>query len=107
VIHIRGVHPVQAPERVHLIDAVLSARFQDIDWGSITQPDPAQPRANWQVAYDEQPLAPLPDGQGRAAFFFHYLDASRPLDSAYGPLTLPVPTPLPSDLKHIQYEEPG
>ena len=63
---VRGVHPVDAPEPCHLIEAEL-ADAEDFDWGEVTQEDATQPRENWQVAYDEQPL----DNDERCwAFFF-------------------------------------
>ena len=99
---IRGVHPVEAAEPCDLIEVEL-AGDEAFDWGEVTQEDATQPRANWQVPYDEQPL----DDQGRRwVFFFHYLDPSKPLLTPGGPIELPAPTPRPAHLKDIEYTEP-
>lgn len=102
-IKIMGVHPVVAPQPCHLIELEIGEQSAPFDWGAVTQDDPAQPRANWQVAYDE---APLNDEGTRWAFFMHYLDFSRPLLTPAGSLELPAPTPLPDRLKHVKYDEP-
>ena len=100
---IRGVHHVEAaPEPCHLIEAELSDA-DDFDWGKVTQEDATQARDNWQVPYDEQPLD---EEKRRWAFFFHYLDLSKPLITTAGPIQLPAPTPMPAHLKNIEYMEP-
>jgi hypothetical protein len=107
VIQVRGVHPVAgAAEPVYLIDVAIDGSFDDVEWESITQPDPAQPRENWQAVYDEQELGHLPNGRTRAVFFFHYLDLSHPLQSGYGELVLPQPSAMPEDLREIEYDQP-
>lgn len=106
MIEVRGVHPVEADEPVHLIDVAISGDFDDVDWGSITQPEAGKSPENWQAVYDERDLGRLPDGRTRAVFFFHYLDVNRPLESAHGPLHLPEPSPVPDELRLIRYEEP-
>src|SRR3954471_13442817 len=99
--HIRGVHPVEAAEPCHLIEAELPDG-DDFDWGQVTQEDATQPRHNWQVPYDERPLD---DDHRRWAFFFHYLDLSKRLLTPAGPIQLPAPTPRPDHLKGIEYLE--
>lgn len=99
---IRGVHPVEATEPCHLIEAELKDA-EDFDWGEVTQEDASQPRDNWQVAYDEQPLD---DDERYWAFFFHHLDLAKPLLTPAGPIQLPAPTPSPEHLDHIEYMEP-
>jgi hypothetical protein len=99
---IRGVHPVEASEPCHLIEAEL-AEAEGFDWIKVTQEDPTQPRANWQVAYDERPLD---DEETRWVFFFHYLDPHKVLLTPAGPIHLPVPTPRPAHLNKIEYFEP-
>jgi hypothetical protein len=69
----------------------------------VTQENENGPQSNWQVAYDEQPLD---DKRSRWAFFFHYLDLSKPLLTPMGPLELPTPTPLPEHLQQIAYDDP-
>lgn len=98
-----GVHPVVAPQPCHLIELEIGAQNASFDWGAVTQEDPAQSRANWQVAYDETPLN---DEGTRWAFFFHYLDPSKPLLTPAGPLAIPAPSSLPEHLRHLRYVEP-
>ena len=98
-----GVHPILAPQLCHLIEVDIGEHSEPIDWGAVTQEDPGQPRANWQVAYDEMALN---DEGKRWVFFFHYLDFSRLLTTPAGLLELPAPTPLPDYLKPVQYQEP-
>jgi len=76
----------------------------DIDWRAVTQPAEGQPRANWQVPYDERRLQ---KEEGRWAFFFHYLDLKRPLQTQLGDRALPQPTPTPPHLVSVLYEVPG
>ena len=102
-MRIVGVHPVDAPEPCHLVEAQLDVPDPDYAWGDVTQEEPGQPRSNWQVPYDERPLD---DAAGRWAFFFHYVDFRRPLLTPDGPVALPEPSPVREHLKHIQYEEP-
>jgi hypothetical protein len=101
-ISIRGVHPVEAAEPCHLIEAELTGD-EEFDWGEVTQEDAAQPRVNWQVPFDEQPLD---EQESRWVFFFHYLDLSKPLLTPLGAIPLPPPTPRPAHLKDIEYQEP-
>jgi len=106
MVQIRGVHPIEADEPVHLVDVAITGEFDDVNWGAVTQPDASMAESDWQVAYDEQELPPLADGRARGAFFFHYLDLDAPLRFGMDLVTLPAPTPLPADLADVQYEEP-
>lgn len=102
-IQILGIHSVEGSEEpCHLLHVVLPADAE-FDWGEVTQEVPGQPRSNWQVAYDEQPLD---DSRTRWAFFFHYLDFNKPLLTPFGAVDLVPATPLPNQLRHIQYESP-
>lgn len=105
-LRVVGVHPVDAPEPVWLIEVEIRGTFGDIDWGSITQPDLKKDRSFWQVAYDEQLLQGSGSENSRCVFFFHYLDPNRPLESAHGSLAIPKQTPLPERLRFIRYEMP-
>jgi hypothetical protein len=105
-IRVVGVHPVTASEPAWLIQAQISTPFDEIDWNSITQPVPDKDQSFWQVAYDKHPLS-IPGGdQMFVVFFFHYLNLDRPLESAYGPLSFPEPTPVPAHLRFVKYEAP-
>lgn len=86
---------------LYLIEFQVDLPDAAIDWEEITQSIPGQPRSNWQVPYDEQLIDKR---SGRWAFFFHYLDVNRELESPVGPLTLPQPTPRPRHLSEIRYE---
>jgi hypothetical protein len=103
MMKIIGVHPVEASESVHLIEAELDRAEPDYNWGQVTQETPSQPHDNWQVPYDERPLD---DAGKRWAFFFHYLDTTRPLLTPDGAVRLPQPSALPGHLAGIDYEEP-
>ncbi len=102
-LRIVGLHPVEAPEPVHLVELDASGYKSDLDWGAITQPVEGRDRSYWQVPYDEMPVPGKPD---HWCFFFHYLDRSRPLSSPAGALVLPTETPLPAHLRCIKYEQP-
>jgi hypothetical protein len=98
-----GVHPIEAAEPCHLIEVELSDGSAGFDWGEVTQGAPGRDRSNWQVAYDEQELD---DNANRWAFFFHYLEFNEPLLTPGGPVALPVETPLPEHLRHVEYDAP-
>lgn len=103
---VAGVHPISAPEPCHLIEMVIYGYDKSgFDFGGVTQKDPGRPRSNWQVAYDEQLLEQTED-KARWAFFFHYLDLTKPLLTPMGEVNLPGQTPMPPHLAPIKYEEP-
>jgi hypothetical protein len=115
-----GVYPVCAREPCHLVELWVRGLDGVLDFGQFTQAIPGQPQSNWQVPYDERVLnengtAPVGDrfpdqimgtGDLRVAFFFHYLDFSKPLLSPAGPLELPAPSERPSRLQFLEYEPP-
>lgn len=100
-VRVIGIHPVPADEPVHLVELAVEGDADDFDFGEITQEVPGQPRSNWQAVYDERDV-----GKNRFAFFFHYLDTTRPLLSPAGPLDLPPESPIPAHLQGIEYEQP-
>lgn len=100
-----GIHPIAADEPVHLVELEIVGSADDFDFGEVTQELPDQPRSNWQVPYDEREIASEP-GRVWSAFFFHYLDTSKPLLSPAGPLELPTETPVPEHLQDVEYEQP-
>jgi hypothetical protein len=102
---ILGVHPVAADEPCHIVEILLEGTNDEFDFGDVTQEIADQPRANWQVAYDEQ-LLEKSDRKSRYAFFFHYLDLGKPLRTPLGLVALPPVTRMPTHLKSIKYEAP-
>lgn len=88
---------------LYLFEVQLEPFDADIDWGEVTQPDPGQPRSNWQVAYDERPID---ETAGRWAFFLHFVDLGQPLQTPVGARALPAPSPVPSHLADCSYEVP-
>ena len=102
-MRILGVHEVEAPDPCCLVEVQFEQPEPDYDWAAVTQEEPGQPQANWQVAYDERPLDEVGN---RWAFFFHFLDWKRPLLTPDGQVALPSPSPLPEHLREIEYEEP-
>jgi hypothetical protein len=98
-----GVHPVAADEPVFLIEIEFLGS-DPFDFGQVTQSVADQPESNWQVAYDERELEAT--GARRFAFFFHNLNIDSPLETPFGPITLPAPSPVPPHLSTITYEEP-
>jgi len=98
-----GIHPVKTNVPCHLIEiAVANTNNGEFDWDQITQELPGVPQGNWQAAYDEQQI-PAADERVHYAFFFHFLDPSRPLCTPFGEIDLPEPTPLPTHLRDIEY----
>src|SRR5260370_18727664 len=120
-----GVHPVEADQPCHLIELTVCDPDREFNVNDLTQVDENIERGLWQAAYDEryldarsfQPLPQRPDHTGftfppgvrleppdlkeyRLAFFFHYLDLAKPLESSFGPLALPQP---PSPPEHLAF----
>ncbi|HKP68568.1 MAG TPA: hypothetical protein VJV05_04745 [Pyrinomonadaceae bacterium] len=97
---IRGVHPIDCTESCYLIEVELSDPTS-FDWDSVTQEIIGTSQANWQAAWNEQPIA-----ENRWGFFFHDLNLEEPLITSFGPVRLPAPTPLPARLGSNKYESP-
>ena len=92
--------------------------------GDITQEWPGKDQSSWQVAYDEKVLTNdgsailfdpwFPDGDVsqhwlgdvRFAFFFHYLNFDRPLQTPFGDVTVAEATKRPTRLNFMKYESP-
>ncbi len=108
-IKIIGVHPIETDEPCHLIEVEIQRFGSDFNIGLITQEILGQPQDNWQVPYDEHflnsdgtldlnkdnPDEVPKDERLRVAFFFHYLDFSKPMKTSTGDLTLPEPVEKP------------
>ena len=114
-VEIVGVHPIDADEPCHLIELIVRGATGKFDIGAITQEIPGEPQDNWQVPWDEIVLDadgastaanPRWTGNVRIAFFFHYLDRSRPLITPFGDVSIPGETPQPSRLAILAYEPP-
>jgi hypothetical protein len=120
-VEIIGVYPVDGPEPCHLIEALIRDCDGAVDLGGFTQEVPGQRQENWQVPYlecllDADGTAILADdyammtnpafwrGDVRVAFFFHYLDAARPLRTPFGGVQLPAPSRRPPRLRMVEYE---
>lgn len=120
-IEVEGVHPVEARCPCHLVEIVIKDHIGPIKLSDFTQETSGQPRMNWQVPWDERvlnaegtedvsgrfPRNIVADGKSvRVAFFFHLLDAARPLMTPAGDVTLPTATPRPERLAFLAYESP-
>jgi len=90
-------------EHLHLIEIEVEPSGDQLEWREITQRVAQLDRSSWQAPYDEQAL----DARHRRwVFFFHFLDATKPLQTPCGPLRLPPVTPVPRHLKQIVYQAP-
>jgi hypothetical protein len=120
-IEIIGVYPVRANEPCHLVELWVRELYGDLPMCEFTQELADRPRDNWQAPYDERvldvdgtsqvserfPQSIDSDGNDvRLAFFFHYLDSSKPLLTPSGPVQIPSETKRPSRLKFFKYESP-
>ena len=119
-IEIVGVYPIPGTEEpVVLIELWVKEFHGKCDFGAFGQEIPELEPADEQVAYDEHLLTD--DGtsgrrilfdpyevsdHARFAFFLHYLDASRPIKTPFGPVSLPPPTRRPERLAFIRYCQP-
>jgi hypothetical protein len=114
-----GVHPVEADEPCHLVELMVCDSDRSFNVDDLTQLDESVERSLLQAAYDErfldaQSLEPLrlrwreqPDrNEYRLAFFFHYLDLAKPLESSFGQLALPDPSPRPEHLVFMVWGPP-
>lgn len=123
-IDVIGVYHVEADVPVHLIEILAKNSNGIFDLAEITQEIPDQSRRNWQAPWDEKILDHAGEkiiadyfsarekpelwiGNIRMAFFFHYLDFSRPLLTPFGPITLSNECPKPNRLSEIEYESPN
>ena len=102
---IAGVYPVEADGPVHLIELIVEGDVEGFDFGEVTQEESGTPKANWQVAYDEQVVGESSE-KAQYVFFFHHLDLSKPLLTPAGALSLPMPKKMPARLRGIEYKAP-
>jgi hypothetical protein len=73
-----------------------------VDWISITQPIEGKSSDYWQAPWDERKTS-----QSRWAFFLHFVQLDKPLQTSIGLIELPKPSPLPPHLAGIKYDLPG
>ena len=122
-VEVVGVYPVEAEELCHLIELIVHESKGPFDTGLFCQEDPNLERADWQVAYDEKvldwagtgiladgfdltPDSEIWSGDVRLCFFLHYVDLSKPLETPFGAVELPEPTPRPARLDQVEYWPP-
>lgn len=120
-INVLGVYPVEeAREPCYLLEVLIEEFDGELQMVEFTQEIPGLPTDSWQVPWEEYVLrpegasgepAPFPgpvkiSGGQRVAFFFHYLDTSRPVLTPAGPAALPEITDRPERLAFIKYEAP-
>lgn len=124
-IQVLGVYPIEAPEPCHLVEIMIRKCDGVIDFSQITQQQPGEPLANWQVPWMESFLDAKGEkllsepfqaterseswhGDVRLVFYFHYLNLKESITTPIGNVDLPRPTSLPPRLsKILSYEEPG
>jgi hypothetical protein len=125
-VSIVGVYPVPRNPDVDLVEIEIDRPPSKVDLDKFTQEDQNVDRSSWQVPYDERFLNS--DGTDeiserwavgwsarpgvkearttRLVFFFHFLDAKRPLVTPDGKVALPSRTKRPSRLAFLKYEPP-
>jgi hypothetical protein len=119
-IKIIGVYQIESAEPSHLIELSIHGAGSDFNLCSFTQEIPREGEDNWQVPYDEHflnsdgtkilnPESPdeIPKSVDlRVAFYFHYLDLSRPIKTPLGDMNLPGVTEKPDRLYILEYDPP-
>jgi hypothetical protein len=119
-IDVIGVYDVpESPEPCSLVELRVELNRERLDLGNVTQEVQGLPPSYWQVPWLEHELdnegtsgkellSPLigRSGPTRIAFFFHYLDPSRPLRTPAGSIPLPESVGRPERLNFIRYEPP-
>jgi hypothetical protein len=107
---------LEAEEPVSLVEIWIKGHRGSVDFAKFLQRHPELEPADEQVAYFEHLL----DADGvtgawpvagrveidrdlRVAFFIHYLDTMRPLETPFGPTLLPEPTDRPARLDFVEY----
>lgn len=101
-------------ESVVLIELLVRNRDKRFQLDDFAQRHKGRSKDNDQVAWAEAYLSP--DGKSllverwsdppeidplRVAFFIHFWDAAKPLQSSYGELSCPAPQPMPDRLKRL------
>lgn len=122
-VDVVGVYRIESHETVHLVEILVNNSKGVFDLSEFTQEISDQQKENWQVPWDEKILdiqgekiladyfsvkekPELWMGNVRIAFFFHYLDFSKPLITPFGLVTLSNESLIPNRLAEIEYESP-
>jgi len=121
MINLVGVYNVDGQSDVHLLEFKINSNHENIDIGEFTQKVEGTDRLNWQTPWDEKYLneagtevtgdwlnEPVDSNEKtRLAFFFHFLDFDKPLETPFGKIVLQQPTVIPERLEGlVEYEEP-
>jgi hypothetical protein len=105
-------------ESIVLVELVVNNPDERFDVGDFTQPDPGQPRENWQAPYletylnlDGESPADVIDAVSledrlRLAFYIHCWQPSCCLRTSYGDVVCPKPQPMPERLSAMIPYEP-
>jgi hypothetical protein len=118
-----GIHRVDSAVPCFLVELAIEHSAAPFTIAAFHQPDPKVPTERQQVPYDAKFLNADGDqiigdlmldgsapgywqGTVRLAFFLHLLDPQRPLESPFGDIALPRPTPWPKRLRVMRYETP-
>lgn len=122
MINLVGVYSIDQLQDVHLLEFEINANYKEINISEFTQKEEGTDRLNWQTPWDEKYLNTsgteitgdwlnLPNDSSpktRIAFFFLYLDFTKPLESPFGEVALKQPIPLPERLQEkIIYNDPN
>ena len=97
-----GVYPVQEEDDVYLIELLIKETPINIDISSFVQQNPALPKSEWQVPYDEHYLnydgtkiigdyfnvKTLLEKYCRVAFYMYIEDFKLPLSTPFGDISL-------------------
>lgn len=120
-VEIIGVHKVRSREHCHLIEIIIHGNAGPVNMAKITQKLSGKPESSWQVPYEDKFLdsegkvitgdvmldgmerPELWEGEVRIAFFFHYLQPTKPLRTPFGEVKLPEITPRPKRLMFMKY----
>jgi hypothetical protein len=100
-----GIHSVSSQEDAYLIELIAEGNLDDFAFDEITQEMEDIPRSSWQAPFDERLLESTPCF-ARYAFFFHFVNFTKPLITSFGPLELKEPTATPEHLAAMTYEQP-
>src|SRR5262249_8704558 len=101
-------------ESVVLVEALVLGRDQRFNLSNFCQAREDIPRANWQVPWEEKYLSldgrsviptrslDVPEAEDfRVAFYIHFWDPARPLQTSYGPVPCPRPKRMPKRLERL------